>query len=388
MGSNRRLTNEQLCDALAAARSSTLARSLDLSDEQWVVPYNPYNQPTSWDLGHIGWFAEIWLLRGPHRPRSDGSIEAAGSALFFGDDDHYDSAVVCHADRWLPPARDRAQLLDALEAQLEAVQQRLRSDDSRETSYFGHLALYHECMHAEALAWTRATCGYSPPADAAMPEIARSQQLRLRSHDAQIGSAPPGDEFAFDNEIPQHAVAVGEVSIDTQLVRNDAFLAFVEDGGYCRRELWPEWRPRRGMPERWHRKPDGSILHRHYDQYVPLPLAQPVVHVNAFEAEAYCRWAGRRLPTAAEWEAASAMDGGMQWGHSVWEWTATTFASYREPFVPGPYVTYSVPWFHHQRELRGGAYTTSAVMHDRRYRNFFLAHRTDVFAGFRTVGDG
>ena len=102
---------------------------------------------------------------------------------------------------------------------------------------------------------------------------------------------------------------------------------------------------------------------------------------SAFEAEAYCRWAKRRLPNAAEWECAAAH---MQWGHSVWEWTADVFQPY-PGFTPGPYAEYSAPWFGDHRELRGGAFATHARMHDPRYRNFFQPQRSDVFAGFRSV---
>jgi EgtB-related family protein len=114
---------------------------------------------------------------------------------------------------------------------------------------------------------------------------------------------------------------------------------------------------------------------------LPLQPQQPVIHVNAYEAEAFCRFAGRRLPTAAEWEVGAPH---MTWGNMVWEWTADPFAPYAG-FRPGPYHTYSAPWFHHQREMRGGAFATHRLMHDARYRNFFLPQRTDVFAGFRTA---
>ena len=107
----------------------------------------------------------------------------------------------------------------------------------------------------------------------------------------------------------------------------------------------------------------------------------PAISMSHKGAEAFCRWAGRRLPTAAEWEVAAPQ---VDWGHSVWEWTADPFAPYAG-FRPAPYHTYSAPWFHHQREVRGGAFATHALVHDRRYRNFFLAHRTDVFTGFRTA---
>ena len=107
---------------------------------------------------------------------------------------------------------------------------------------------------------------------------------------------------------------------------------------------------------------------RWFDQWVDLNEALPALHVNAFEAEAYCLWAGRRLPTAAEWErAATTLGAAFHWGHSVWEWTASDFAPY-PGFTPGPYHAYSQPWFGTHRELRGGAFATHARMHHRRYR--------------------
>ena len=377
----RRHDAAQLCTALAATRALTLQRSLDLTDDQWVVPRDPCIQPTFWDLAHIGWFAETWVLRGPHHLRRDGFVEAAVPGRFFPQDAHYDSAVVAHEDRWKQPTQTRDELIERLAGQLEAVQQRVRSDYDESTRYFAHLALFHECMHAEALAWTRATCGYPAPPDVAMPEVPAATQLQIEAGEHTIG-AQLGEAFAFDNEMPRHRIELAGFSIDSHPVRNDAFRTFVEDGGYQRQELWPEGLPGRSMPERWRRAADGSIEHRHYDRWLPLPETQPVVHVNAFEAEAYCRWAGRRLPTPQEWEAASRH---MTWGRMVWEWTASMFAPYGQAFRPGPYVTYSTPWFHHQRELRGGAYTTDACMHDCRYRNFFLPQRADVFAGFRTA---
>ena len=109
-----------------------------------------------------------------------------------------------------------------------------------------------------------------------------------------------------------------------------------------------------------------------------------MIHVSAWEAEAYCRWAGRRLPHAAEWECAARQAPAFAWGHSVWEWTADAFLPY-PGFVAGPYADYSRPWFGDHRELRGGAFATHERLHDPRYRNFFVADRSDVFAGFRTA---
>ena len=386
MPDSRRLSTPALIEAMRAAREATLNASLDLTDEQWRVPQSEFIQPTAWDLTHIGWFWEFWLLRGPHRLDHSGVQQAARAPQWFGPDEYFDSSCIEHFVRWRIALPTRAQLRERLQLQLEAAQGviRRRSDDA-DTRYFAQLSLFHELMHVEALAWTRQACGYPAPAGVSMPRVAAAEQLAVPHGTVELGT-DPRTAFAFDNETPRREVGHGAFSIDSHLVRNDAFRAFVEDDGYARPELWPEHglpADARRMPVYWRRAPGGGIEHRRFDHWLPLPDDEPVVHVNAHEAEAYCRWAGRRLPTATEWHAA-ATGTDMQWGGSVWEWTADTFSPY-PCFRPGPYVTYSAPWFHHQRELRGGSYTTHRLLQDHRYRNFFLPSRTDVFAGFRTA---
>lgn len=381
MNNPRRLSTEELSQALAQARQATLAASMDLGDEQWLVPYGVFIQPTAWDLGHVGWFGEFWLLRGPHRLSTDGFQKAASPPQFFGPDAHYDSSEVCHTDRWKIPLYSREELQQKLADQLAALQAHvLAHPDDADTRYFAHLAIYHELMHVEALCWTRGACEYPAPTGMKMPTVAKAEQIEIAPGGFTMG-ARDEDEFAFDNEATVTLEHDG-FSIDSHPVRNDAFAAFVADDGYDRAEFWEGAPPQRTMPTRWRRNDAGELEHRHYDRWLPLPLDEPVVHVSAHEAEAFCRWAGRQLPTAAQWELATRH--GLQWGRSVWEWTASTFHPHSS-FRPGPYVTYSAPWFHHQREVRGGAYTTHALMHDARYRNFFLPERTDVFTGFRTV---
>lgn len=390
MSDVRRLRGAELLAAFDTARAATLAATLDLDDAQWRVPYDRGIQPTAWDLAHIGWFAEFWLLRAPHRLGIDGLVQAAGEAPFFGLDERYDSARIEHRERWRMPLFSREELVERLADQLAACKLRVEcGGNDPEVLYHAHFAVFHELMHVEALAWTRAILGYAPPRGLAMTTFARSPEVFVAGGEQAIGTDTDDGSFAFDNERAGRRLALAPFSIDAAPVTNGQFLAFVDAGGYRSAELWPgpaaTWlrRAARELPERWRRTPDGRVEHRWFDRWGPLPPDQPVVHVNAWEAEAYCRWAGRRLPRAAEWEVAADR---IAWGRSVWEWTSDAFAPY-PGFRPAPYTTYSAPWFHAQRELRGGAFATHALMHDRRYRNFFLPQRTDVFAGFRTAID-
>jgi iron(II)-dependent oxidoreductase len=214
------------------------------------------------------------------------------------------------------------------------------------------------------------------------------------------------------------------------------FAAFVDDGGYRQEELWSEdgWQWRQSInaehPLHWQREASGRWLRRHFNQWVPLEPHRAVIHVNWYEADAYCRWAGRRLPTEAEWEvtAATEPDGhGLSrrkrrfpWGDepptpehanlnwhgmgcvdvgafpagdsafgcrqmigNVWEWTSTDFLPY-PGFVVDPYKEYSEPWFGDHKVLRGGTWTTRSRLLRNTWRNFYKPHRRDVWAGFRT----
>ena len=177
------------------------------------------------------------------------------------------------------------------------------------------------------------------------------------------------------------------LSLARQCVTNAAFAGFVDDGGYRNLQWWSRegraWLAQQSPrhPERWRNTSDGWE-HRWFGVWTPLPHQQPVCHVNAFEAEAYCHWAGRRLPTEAEWERAASL-GLIDWGGSVWEWMADAFAPY-PGFSADRYRDYSQPWFDTHRNVRGGSFVTRPRMHHPRYRNFYLPHRNDLFVGFRT----
>ncbi|HEX9179767.1 MAG TPA: selenoneine synthase SenA [Burkholderiales bacterium] len=386
--SARRYAREELGGALRESRARLLALVQDLDDAQWRMPFRRGLNPVAWEIAHVAWFAEFWILRGPHRFGDDGLVYAARPPLHAGPDAVLDSARLSHAARWTASRPSRGEAFGMLDAQLAACLATLVASSGDDASlYFHRLSLFHEDMHCEALAWMRAALGYPAPAGAELPRLAPMAPVQVPAGEVRIGWPAQEPGFAFDNELPGRRVALDAFEIDVAPVTAGEYLRFVEAGGYDNPAFWPgaagHWRAAAGRrhPERWRRAASGWEM-RWFDRWLPLDPLQPVIHVNAWEAEAWGLWKGRRLPRAAEWEAAATM---LQWGCSVWEWTADPFEPY-PGFAPGPYRDYSQPWFSSHRELRGGAFATNSRMRHPRYRNFFEPDRTDVFAGFRTAG--
>ena len=398
-------TAPALClDGLREARERTLALVADLSEAQLRVPMLEIINPFLWEIGHVAYFAEFWTLR--HLLGEAPIIENADAL--------YDSAKVAHDTRWSLPLPGRAATLDFMRAQLECMLARAEDASAAgDAAYFYRLALHHEDMHGEALVYTRQTLGYRwplerTPADASADEA---------SGDAHVpgGTYPIGSTrehgFVFDNEKWEHDVTIAPFEIARTPVTNAQFAAFVADGGYRTPAYWSAdgwaWRERDGAqtPLYWE-----NGMRRHFDELLPLRDDEPVVHVNQHEAQAYCAWAGRRLPTEAEWEIAAAgapvrghLDGAYgdvcdvrcfpdcesaygcrQMIGNVWEWTSSPFEPY-PGFSPDPYKEYSQPWFGTHYVLRGGAWSTRSRLIGARWRNFYRPHRRDVIAGFRTV---
>ena len=380
----------------ARARLKAVADDL-VGDREWGPKLAIVNPPR-WELGHVGWFQEYWCLRRGN----------AGSILPDADR-WYNSATVPHATRWelpLPP-------FEATLAYRDAVLERVLATvgGGAEGRYFAGLAARHEDMHAEAFHYTRHTLGYTAPS------------LPFRAHPA--GESVDGDvavaggvfalgavddgRWAFDNEKWAHPVVVPAFRMSRTAVSNGEYRRYVEAGGV--------------PPSCWRHSAHGWEQ-RKFDQWLPLADEEPVIHVSCLEAEAYCRHAGRRLPTELEWEFAATWDpvtgskrdnpwgeapwtpdlanlegndvasvhaypagdsplGFRQMTGNVWEWTASVFLPY-PGFLRDPYKEYSEPWFGTHRVLRGGAFATSRRIAYPTYRNFFTPERSDVFAGFRT----
>ncbi|MDB5886052.1 MAG: hypothetical protein JWR74_2223 [Polaromonas sp.] len=395
MVDSRQLCGDGLADALRDSRRRTISLISDLSAAQWRPAQQTGINPIAWELAHLAWFAEFWILRGPHHRDLDGLAHARQQPRFAGPDALFDSARLAHAQRWDEAMPARAELGAMLSGQLDACIEALppaglHPESAREQFYFHRLALFHEDMHGEAFCWLRAALGYPAPPGMTMPLVGRSAALTVKGASVWTGYSHAFPGFTFDNEYPGRSGWLHDFEIDSAPVSAGAFLRFVEAGGYEVPAYWPldagAWRAESGdpHPRRWRRTGASEWEMRWFDQWVPLELAAPVMHLNAFEAQAYCLWANRRLPTASEWEHSALTQPAFEWGYGVWEWMSDPFEPY-PGFTPGPYREYSQPWFGNHRELRGGAFATHARMHNPRYRNFFQPHRNDIFSGFRTA---
>jgi ergothioneine biosynthesis protein EgtB len=394
---HRTTAGSALAAALRASRADTLATferyEAALADPALAVPLRAGLNPPRWELGHIGWFQEYWLARNPqrsrgvaadpHAPRAAG-VRPAAEAL-------YDSSAVAHDTRWSLPLPDAAATRRDLDAQLTttlALLEALPPAAGDDALYFFRLALFHEDMHHEAALYMAQDLGIAIDDARWQPPLlgAPGPALAFAAGPWRLGFDGPG--FAFDNELGAHEVMLPAASIDAQVLRWREFLPFVEQGGHAERRWWTEagwaWRERLGRRAPRYLARDGGAWHvRRWGRLQALDLDEPACHLSLHEAEAWCRWAGRRLPTEAEWERAALQGGAaFRWG-DVWEWTASEFMPY-PGFVPHPYRDYSAPWFGSRRVLRGGSFMTQPRMQHPRYRNFFAPGRDDIPAGLRS----
>lgn len=367
--------------ALEQALRSTRVRTLGIF-EAWQIakpdlriPYAPEFNPPLWELGHVGWFQEWWIARNrqrevgarcePDHPRLDSRLPGA-DALF-------DSGKVAHTHRWslpLPsPDATRAYLAEVLEDSLQLLKTSASSDDAL---YFWRLVLFHEAMHCEAAVFMAQALGVALPAHLAAGHLPLAPAGGADTHHLPRQAWPlgyAGAGFAFDNELGSHPVELAGCEIDIQAVSWGRYVPFLEATGHP-------------PPLHLRQQRSGWEVQR-FGQWLPVNLHDPAIHLTCHDAEAWCVWAGRRLPTEAEWECAALTLPVFDWGR-VWEWTASPFVPY-PGFVAHAYRDYSEPWFGTRRVLRGGSSATAQEILHPRYRNFFTPERADVFAGFRSV---
>ena len=386
----RTASSEQLAEALQDARNYTLAlfecfaqAGLDVPAR---VPYLTIVNPPLWELGHISWFAEWFVLR---EAQSSQPTAAQFPSLLSNSDLWFDSNNVSHFSRWALPLPDVSVLKSYGQEILDRMLHKISSSAQDEQALYPYrLALAHEDMHGEAFAYTLQTLDVAAPQHFSNPLASSSLPTDIHLGGAfRLGQQPPHG-FVFDNEKWAHDIFVSPFNIHSNLVTNSQYQEFILDGGYQQTQFWDEagraWlmREQRSAPRYWRRK-DGVWWGKEFGLLTPLPSNQAVRHINLYEAQAYCRWAERRLPTEVEWEfAAQSGQIDFRWGE-LWEWTSTPFAPY-PGFSADRYQEYSAPWFNTHQVLRGASFATQLRMRSPCYRNFYLPVRDDMFVGFRT----
>ncbi|HEX3061052.1 MAG TPA: SUMF1/EgtB/PvdO family nonheme iron enzyme [Usitatibacter sp.] len=354
-----------LAAALAQARARTLAIYSHLDLGALEVPQLPVVNLPLWELSHIAWFQEFWCLRGG---------DASRPSLLPGADGMFNSSTVAHATRWAldypPQSRLRTYMGETLAATQEAFVREAPGGDR----YFFELALRHEDMHAEALLMTLQTLSLpAPPLEGPLaPAAVKPGAGDVAFEGGTFLQGTERADFVFDNESRPHEVTVEPFAMASRLVTQGEYVDHLEDSGAA-------------PPAHWRRE-GAAWLARRFDRWEGIERSSPMVHVSLPQAQAYCAWAGRRLPTESEWEFAATHDKAKalrDMAGAVWQWTSTPFAPY-PGFVPGPYRDYSQPWFHDHTVLRGGSFATTARIATSRYRNFYRPERDDPFAGLRT----
>jgi iron(II)-dependent oxidoreductase len=362
---------DRLALGLRDARRRTLAIYSQVDLSRTTLPCIPIVNPPLWELAHIAWFQEYWCLR------YDAAIDGPAKAPLLEDADaFFNSSTVPHDSRWSlpypPAARIRAYIEDTLDATLAAL---ARTPEAQR--YFFALALLHEDMHGEALLMTLQTMSWPLPASVGLAAPARvereARDVRFQGGEFEQGTRHDEPAFVFDNEKWAHRMRVAPFSMSDAPVTQGQYAGFLDDSGRAR------------TPRHWRRE-GRSWLVRHFDQWQRMDPAMPMMQVSLEDARAYCEWAGRRLPTESEWDFAARSPQAPSMRHmigGVWEWTSTPFRPY-PGFRADPYRDYSEPWFDSHYVLRGGSFATQRRLVHERFRNFYLPHRDDVFAGFRT----
>jgi gamma-glutamyl hercynylcysteine S-oxide synthase len=388
----RQAKAKELTAALQELRTHTLSAFQAYERANLLrIPYQPELNPPLWELGHIAWFQEYWVGRNKHR--SEGTDWQIGrpqnTSLLITSDQWFDSAKVQHVTRWDQALLTRETCLKYAEQTLEQTLALLQIDaESSSTLYFYWLVLQHEAMHLEASAYMAQALAIpfnpmwvSDHANGTTGEIANASTLakagasqprsrqtttRLPTQSWTLGSA--ADQFCFDNELIARPVALKTFEIDLEPVCWAQYMSFIAATGH-RLPLYV-------------RQTGSSFEIQTFGVWASMNMQDSAVHLSWDDAQAYCAWAQRRLPTEAEWDCAARTTPNFNWGE-VWEWTQDTFEPF-DGFVVHPYAEYSAPWFGTRKVLRGAAAVTHSVLRHVQYRNFFTPERRDIYSGFRT----
>jgi iron(II)-dependent oxidoreductase len=433
---------EEIKELMTAARAAT-TRLFDMAREEDLHESPGFGfRPVIWHLAHIGVFESYWLLQkldGQSAP--DEHYERVFDPIRTPREDSKNLPSRREMEAYLGRVRDEAfRLLDR--TTLDEADPLLRD------AYVFRLVLEHEYQHQETLCYLLHLLAPEKKVRPDMDDARRAvdsisareappgpRMIEIPAGEFEMGAAAQdsltGDSFAYDNELPSHTVSLPAFKLDRLLTTNEEYARFIEEGGYARREWWSDegwqWREREGwaMPLYWTKNGDGFKVRTMFDEDGFGPQ-HPVTGVSWYEAEAYARFAGKRLPTEAEWERAAAgrekrryswgdappspalcnfdnrywgttpvgsfpegasAEGCLDMTGNVWEWTADAFGPF-PGFKAFPYPEYSEVWFDgDHRVLKGGSWATRPTVLRNSFRNFFRRHFRIAFAGLRLATD-
>ncbi|MDJ0462438.1 ergothioneine biosynthesis protein EgtB [Streptomyces sp. H27-C3] len=422
-------------EALLAARERTAVLTSCVDDGELAAQHSPLMSPLVWDLAHIGNQEELWLLRNvagrePMHPEIDSVYDAF---------EHPRAArpslpLLAPSDARRYASDVRGRVLDVLE------RTPLEGSPLLDAGFAFGMVAQHEQQHDETMLITHqlrrgpvALTAPPPPGPADGTTAGKPTEVLIPGGPFTMGTST--EPWALDNERPAHHRFVPAFLMDTTPVSNGAYLHFIEDGGYTDGRWWTDegWAQvrtnRLAAPLFWHRE-GRQWLRRRFGVVEPVPEDEPVMHVSWYEADAYAKWAGRRLPSEDEWEKAARYDpvSGRSlrypWGDAdptprranlgqhhlqpapvgayadgesplgvrqlmgdVWEWTSSDFLPY-PGFTAFPYPEYSEVFFGSAHKvLRGGSFAVDTVACRGTFRNWDLPMRRQIFSGFRTARD-
>jgi len=438
VGASDRATAQELSQVLADVRERTAMLVAPLSDEDATTQHDPLMSPVVWDLGHIAGFEELWLLRHLERPLEGLASIGEMPGLF----NPFEHPRRTRGGLTLPGLRETWDILTEVRSKvldrLDHVDLAPDAPPLTRDGYVYHMVAQHEAQHGETILQTmqlKRGAPYRPLGRGVVPSPRPVADGMVRFPGGRVAIGTDDRRVAYDNERPRHQIDSAAFDIDVTPVTNGAYLEFIGAGGYASSRWWsPEgwaWRAESQVeaPKHWFCEGDEWWT-RTFDRVHRVDPSHPVVHVSYYEADAFARWAGKRLPTEVEWEAAATWDPDSDsqrlwpWGErpatasqanidqvmfgtapvgayarnvspigcygmigDVWEWTMSDFGPY-PGFTSFPYREYSEAFFGSEyKVLRGGSWATRALASRSTFRNWDYPIRRQIFSGFRCVRD-
>jgi iron(II)-dependent oxidoreductase len=426
-------TKREIASLLAEARERTLLLTSGLSDDDLHQQHDPLMSPIIWDIGHIAHFEELWLTQ-----NLDGPIEFSEMPGLYNPFEH---PRATRASLALPTLSEMTTRLDEIRSRVLERLETVEFDERNPLlrgAYVYHMVLQHEYQHNETILQTlqlKTGEPYRAPRARSFPAVAAARAPMIGFDVGTVTIGTDDRTAAYDNERPRHPVDLRPFLIDRDPVTNGRYLEFMSENAYERAELWSD-AGRRWLSESRARSPkywtlDGDRwMNRTMDVSREVDPTRPVCHVCYYEAEAFAKWDGKRLPTEFEWEAAASWDPSSgrarvyPWGDlpatsklanidqlsfdtapvgiheqnispvgcrgmigDVWEWTSSDFHGY-PGFQSFPYKEYSEEFFGPEyKVLRGGSWATRPGAIRSTFRNWDYPIRRQIFSGFRCARD-